>query len=311
MFVLPRRAIHLRIQDALARFTRTSKRFNSTVVVADVAPTFIQQPPAWVRFAWPIIIANALLMGSAVEITWTHWATLVKDLEAVAEKNKKIAASTSGAANPSPSPDAKYQDANAVTASTKDEALRWERRPTWQRAAFCGIYVMGWAISTAWLLKYRQTYVTKIKFFRAPRIPSVSANSASAPGPTTASKPGKRMIQIYTPSAHSGLTLPLSELTIQDGRNETELVIRARDILDEAGKVKKRRREYWFVSLTDALVDGARYASVESARYASVESARDRVLFAWDGVGPGSNGTGGTGKVKTTGRWKSGPVVRD
>ncbi len=33
-----------------------------TVAAAGVTPIFIQNPPAWVRFAWPIIIANALLM---------------------------------------------------------------------------------------------------------------------------------------------------------------------------------------------------------------------------------------------------------
>lgn len=251
-----------------------------------------------------------LARGSAIEITWNHWATLVKDLEAVAEKNRLDAAQAQAKTAVSTSPeDVKGSVATAQKnqKQKEEEAYYWERRPTWQRAAFCGIYVMGWALSTAWLLKYRQTYVTKLKFFRAPRDILTSTSTSSSATTTTNAVPGtnkklKRMIHISTASNPSGITLPLSQLTIQDGRNETELVIRAKDVLDEQGKVKKRRREYWFVSLTDAIVDGARFG---------VESARDRVLYAWDGVGPSAGGGGNVGGKGKVGGWKSGPVVRD
>jgi len=88
----------------------------------------------------------------------------------------------------------------------------------------------------------------------------------------------------------------LNELTIQDGRNETELVIRTKDITDEKGKVVKRKRDYWFVSLTDAIVDGTKFSSHESAR--------DQVLYAWDGVG------GAERKTHVLSGFRSGPVVK-
>ncbi len=233
------------------------------------------------------VCLHSVLRGSAIEITWNHWATLVKDLEEVAEKHRQDAAATGTP------PAAAVEDDKDVS--------HWERRPTWQRTAFCGVYALGWAFSTAYLLKYTQTYVTKLKFFRAP-LPPLSATSSSATTSSIAApikqkiKP-KRMIHISTASNTAGITIPLTELTIQDGRNETELVIRAKDIADEKGKVIKRKRDYWFVSLTDAVVGGAKSSSHESAR--------DQVLFAWDGIG------GAERKPNVLSGFRSGPVVKD
>lgn len=110
----------------------------------------------------------------------------------------------------------------------------------------------------------------------------------------------RRMVHISTASNTAGITLPLNDLTIQDGRNETELVIRTKDITDEKGKIVKRKRDYWFVSLTDAIVDGTKFSSHESAR--------DRVLYAWDGGVGGAAAAGG--KAHVLSGFRSGPVVK-
>ncbi|KAF5354630.1 hypothetical protein D9756_005655 [Leucocoprinus leucothites] len=266
-----------------------------------IPPTFAQTPPAWVRYAWPIIIANGLLMGSAIEITWNHWATLVKDLEEIGEKNRAAAADSS--------PETQQEK--------KNETYHWEQRPTWQRAAFCGIYGFGWALSTAYLLKYKQTYVTSLRFFRTPTL----LLSKSSPKSTTlhAQQALGRFIHISTSSNPSGVSLFLDRLTIQDGRNETELVIRYDNIAPPpaGAKPERRKRDYWYISLTDARVQGAKSGDVVSAR--------DSIIWAWDGVDGGDGPiltaegvieekertrTKKTQKEKRKSGWHSGPVVR-
>ncbi|KAF7782851.1 hypothetical protein Agabi119p4_2227 [Agaricus bisporus var. burnettii] len=321
---LPLRRVVARLRPHRRHYS-TSKRLSSTSIpdaaaLDSVSPIFTQTPPLWVRFAWPLIIGNALILGSAIDITWNHWATLVKDLEAVAEKNRQNAAAAAAV-------EAKCNEAQSdipagssstfvQVDTTKDQSStsimepssstpvappsttnadapkpsRWEIRPTWQRSIFCGVYVIGWAFSTAYLLKYRQTYVTRLKFFRGP----TSSNMPSSPPPpplpakpTTnstaaaltpeAGSQDNRFIHIETASHPKGITIPLRKVSMYDGRNETELVIRS-----NSGSITKSRwrwnrtgREYWFMSLSGALVDGTRYTQVESAR--------DKILQAWFG----------------------------
>ena len=195
--------------------------------------------------------------GSAIEITWNHWATLVKDLEEISEKNREAVAESSATIQPE---------------ETK-ETYHWEPRPTWQRAVFCGIYGAGWALSSIYLLKFRQTFTTSIRLFRV-KSPSLAQPSSSA---STHVKTFQRFVHISTASNPSGLPLALNELTIQDGRNETELVIRYANNASTSGegKLGRRKRDYWYINLTGARVQGSKLGDIVSAR--------DNIIWAWDG----------------------------
>jgi len=201
-----------------------------------------------------------LYRGSAIEITWNHWSTLVKDLEEIDEKNQATAVTAESSDNKQPE-------------ETK-ETYHWEQRPTWQRVVFCGIYGAGWALSSIYLLKFRQTFSTSIRMFRAQTLSLAQSSSSTS---THVKMPIQRFIHISTASNPSGLSLALSELTIQDGRNETELVIRYADNTPTSGEGKsgRRKRDYWYISLTDAQVPGSKLGDVISVR--------DRIIWAWDG----------------------------
>lgn len=260
-----------------------------------------------------IILTWLVIRGSAVEITWNHWSTLVKDLEAIGEKNKQEREATLQSSTPGDtSTSTSTNDTQEKKKSSGEAAYHWERRPTWERATFCGIYVAGWAFSTAYLLKYRSTYVTGLRFFRGP-IPSLSPTSSLPTTTTTTTtttatttKPKlKRFVHIQTASNKTGISIPLNKLSIHEGRNETELVIRTKEdptISSSSKSFWKRKREYWFMSLTEAWVDGMKFGQVESAR--------DRIFSVWDGneeKGEGIKEMMNVGKRK--GVWKSGPVV--
>ncbi|EKM81321.1 hypothetical protein AGABI1DRAFT_106064 [Agaricus bisporus var. burnettii JB137-S8] len=314
---LPLRRVVARLRPRRRHYS-TSKRLSSTSIpdaaaLDSVSPIFTQTPPLWAMLS-----SCNVSRGSAIDITWNHWATLVKDLEAVAEKNRQNAAAAVEAKRNEAQSDIPAGSSSTFVQvdTTKDQSStsimepssstpvaspsttnadapkpsRWEIRPTWQRSIFCGVYVIGWAFSTAYLLKYRQTYVTRLKFFRGP----TSSNMPSSPPPpplpakpTTNSTAAaltpeaglqdNRFIHIETASHPKGITIPLRKVSLYDGRNETELVIRS-----NSGSITKSRwrwnrtgREYWFMSLSGALVDGTRYTQVESAR--------DKILQAWFG----------------------------
>lgn len=201
---------------------------------------------------------TGLYRGSAIEITWNHWSTLVKDLEEIGEKNQAAAVVAESSAIKQPE-------------KTK-ETYHWEQRPTWQRAVFCGIYGAGWALSSIYLIKFRQTFVTSIRLFRAETLSLVPSTSTHVK-----KMPVQRFIHISTASSPSGLSLALSELTIQDGRNETELVIRYANNAPTSreGKSGRRKRDYWYINLTEAQVPGSKLGDVISAR--------DHIIWAWDG----------------------------
>jgi len=203
---------------------------------------------------------TSLCRGSAIEITWNHWSTLVKDLEEIGEKNQAAAVTTESSATKQPE-------------ETK-ETYHWEQRPTWQRAVFCGIYGAGWALSSIYLLKFRQTFATSIRLFRAKTLSPAQSSSSTL---THEKMPIQRFTHISTASNPSGLSLVLSELTIQDGRNETELVIRYANNAPTSGEGKsgRRKRDYWYISLTDAQVPGSKLGDIINAR--------DHIIWAWDG----------------------------
>ncbi|KAJ3559612.1 hypothetical protein NP233_g11222 [Leucocoprinus birnbaumii] len=270
---------------------KINKQFNTHLV----SPTFIQKPSRLTRYAWPIIIANGLLMASAIEFTWNHWTIRVRDLEEIGEKNRSSAAAAS-------SPESK-QD-------SRTDTFHWEQRPTWQRAALCAAYGLSWALATGWLLKYCQTYVTGLRFFRAP-------TALLKQAPPIASKTPIRFIHISTATNPSGVSLPLDLLTIQDGRDKTELVVRYNNDGLPASIAKRwtKRRDYWYINLTDARVRGAKFGDVVSAR--------DNVIWAWDGedehgAGPVLTADGAVTegnvpprkkKERTKSGWHSGPIL--
>jgi hypothetical protein len=241
--------------------------------------------------------------GSAVDLTWNHWARLVSDLEEIGEKNRAAAAAVAGS-----SQEVKQED-------KPEETFHWEHHPAWLRTTFCGLYVVGWALSTAYLLKFKQTYVTKLRFFRAPALHFTTTSPTSRS--IHVERNLGRMVHISTASNPTGRALRLDELILQDGRNETELVIRYEDVPSSGkGVPRRKKRDYWYISLTDAWVLGSKIGDVVSAR--------DNLICAWDGKGRGGitrtphdiveENEGRRGKQesrrKGTSGWQSGPVLK-
>ncbi|KAF8891862.1 hypothetical protein BD779DRAFT_1513548 [Infundibulicybe gibba] len=149
----------------------------------------------------------------------------------------------------------------------------WIPRPAWQRFGLCAAHLGLGAGCAAALL------VAQLRFVR-----------------TLAVLPpaGKEGRQLFVQCAHNwrknGTLFPLARCTLQEGRNETEMVLRV------AGE-----RGHWYVGLDDALVHGAP---------GSVTAGRDAILQAW------ANGGKRVGKWTKMAagdrdsRWKSGPVSR-
>ncbi|KAF8627770.1 hypothetical protein AX17_006135 [Amanita inopinata Kibby_2008] len=212
-------------------------------------PVFQRIPPWWARWTWALIACDLFMAGSAIELTWNHWSKLVSDLEKISIKNKV----TSG---------------DASSSSTAGD--HYIMRPAWQRLGLCAAHLtVGVGIAVALL-------VTQARFIRTVAVI-----------PPTAPKQGR---QVFIQCAHNwrnhGMTFPLSRCSLEEGRNETEMVFRVNG-----------ERGHWYIGLSDAIIYG---------RPAAMLDARDAILQEWkEGkrIGKWSSST------KVDDRWKSGPVL--
>ena len=98
--------------------------------------------------------------------------------------------------------------------------------------------------------------------------------------------------RVFVQCAHNwknhGITFPLSRCSIQEGRDESEMVLR---VTGERG--------HWHIGLTGAFIHGRPISSVLEAR--------DAILDEWK---EGRRHGKWTMKTKVDDRWKSGPIVR-
>jgi hypothetical protein len=145
-------------------------------------------------------------------------------------------------------------------------------RPTWQRLGLCASHMFfGVGVAVALL-------VAQARFVRTIAI-------VHSPKPAD----GRR---VFVQCAHNwknhGITFPLSRCSIQEGRDESEMVLR---VTGERG--------HWHIGLTGAFIHGRPISSVLEAR--------DAILDEWK---EGRRHGKWTMKTKVDDRWKSGPIVR-
>ncbi|RDB25272.1 hypothetical protein Hypma_007979 [Hypsizygus marmoreus] len=140
------------MQSALKRTSRFSQLFRlrsakfgvPSTLVETQPPLFQKTSPWWARWAWGLIACDVFLTGSAIELTYKHWSTLVSDLENSA---------------------AKLYGEDAPT-KPKDYALR----PSWQRLGLCAAHLtLGAGVAAALL-------VTQVRLVRTIAILPPSGN---------------------------------------------------------------------------------------------------------------------------------------
>ncbi|PFH46580.1 hypothetical protein AMATHDRAFT_154495 [Amanita thiersii Skay4041] len=232
-------------------------------------PLFLRIPPWWARWTWALVACDLFMTGSAIELTWNHWSQLVSDLEKIGTKNKEA---SGGVSTPTP------------TTGTNSEGASYIMRPAWQRLGLCAAHLtLGVGVAAALL-------VTQARFVRTIAILPPATTT------TPASQSGRR---VFVQCAHNwrnhGMTFSLSRCSLEEGRNETEMVFR---VLGERG--------HWYVGLQDAIVHG---------HQVGVLQARNAILEEWRQQGEGKLKRVGKwsakAKVETNGKWKSGPVIRN
>jgi len=195
------------------------------------------------------------MTGSAIELTWNHWSELVSDLEKIAVKNND---------------DASGDKPSSPTTTQQHYVMR----PAWQRFGLCASHLtLGVGVAVALL-------VTQARFVRT---------IAVIPPMLPSSTQGR---QVFVQCAHNwgnhGTAFPLSRCSLEEGRNETEMILRV-----------SGERGHWYVGLSDAIIHGQPAGSMLDAR--------DAILEEWkEGKRSGKWAT----SVKLDDRWKSGPVLR-
>ncbi|GLB37345.1 hypothetical protein LshimejAT787_0403960 [Lyophyllum shimeji] len=153
-------------------------------------------------------------------------------------------------------------------APTPDEYVL---RPSWQRIGLCTAHLIFGAGIAAALL------VTQTRFIRTVAILPPSASE------------GRRVfIQCAHNFRKNGIVFPISQCSLRDGRNETEMILRA-----------DGERGHWYIGFEDAVVNGRRVA---------LPQARAEVLAEWENK-PVANFVSKP-QVKVDSRWKSGPIRR-
>ncbi|KAK2467404.1 hypothetical protein APHAL10511_000639 [Amanita phalloides] len=212
-------------------------------------PVFQRTPPWWARWTLALVACDLFMSSSAIELTWNHWSQLVSDLEKISVKNKGT------------------PDEN----SSEPQEKHYIIRPTWQRLGLCASHLaLGVGVAVALL-------VTQARFVRTIAIV-----------PTVTPAEGR---QVFVQCAHNwrnhGTTFPLSRCSLEEGRNETEMVLRV-----------SGERGHWYVGLSDAIIYGMP---------AKVMEARKAILEEWK---EGKRRGKWTLQKSVDGRWKSGPILR-
>ena len=190
--------------------------------------------------------------GSAIELTWNHWSSPVSKIEL------------------------KPVQGNAEKDTPITLPEQYVLRPIWQRGGLCiAHFGFGVAIAVALL-------VTQARFVRTLAI--VPASSFANQGSSAENR------HVFLQCAHhfrkNGMVFPLNKCSLQEGRNETELVFR---VTGDKG--------HWYVGLDNGTIYGRRVSPLE---------ARNSILESWGGKRVGH----WTQKYVADSRWKSGPIRR-
>ncbi|KAF8622948.1 hypothetical protein AX15_006623 [Amanita polypyramis BW_CC] len=213
-------------------------------------PVFQRIPPWWARWTWALIACDMFMTCSAIDLTWNHWSQLVSDLEKISVKNKE-------------------RPGDGLQASAAPQE-HYETRPVWQRLGLCASHlVLGAGVAVALL-------VTQARFVRTVAVI-----------PPTVPKERRVFIQCAHNWRNHGTTFPLGQCSLEEGRNETEMILR---VLGERG--------HWYVGLTNAIIHGQPVSMLE---------ARNAILEEWK---EGKRRGKWTSSTKVDDRWKSGPILR-
>ncbi|ESK97276.1 hypothetical protein Moror_17841 [Moniliophthora roreri MCA 2997] len=221
-------------------------------------PPLFQRPLIWwAKWAFGLIACDMLMTGSAMEITWRHWSVLKPE-------NKE-----------------------------KEEGEHWQLRPLWQRAGLCTGFFAGGVMTAAILLIAKGRYVRTLDVFPLIDTTSTTSTATRSKKPQIPAASGPRKVFLQTTSHRGrgqGVAFPLSQCSLQHGRDDSELVVR---IIGERG--------HWYMNLDKgALVNGQKLSKWE---------ARDVIVRQWKEGGALSSELGNPTNVMD-GRWKKGPVAR-
>ncbi|KAM6502825.1 hypothetical protein JOM56_002802 [Amanita muscaria] len=193
--------------------------------VDTTAPVFQRIPPWWARWTWALIACDLFMTGSAIELTWNHWSQLVSDLESISVKNKENKSASEDKHLPAEQP--------------------YTIRPTWQRFGLCAAHLtLGVGVAAALL-------VTQARFVR----------TVALLPPAGAKQDRRVFVQCAHNWGNHGITFPLRRCSLEEGRNETEMILRV-----------SGERGHWYVGLADAIIDG---------KPASTLDARNTILQEW------------------------------
>lgn len=133
-----------------------------------------------------IIYLTSCASGSAIELTWNHWSTLVSDLEN------------------SPSVESR---------NTPSSAPSWDKytlRPGWQRLAL-SVAHLGFGAGLAAALLVAQIRFVRTFGILPPRLPTENKHV---------------FVQCAHNFKNKGMTFPLNKCSLEEGRDNTEMILR-------------------------------------------------------------------------------------
>ncbi|KAG7091185.1 hypothetical protein E1B28_010236 [Marasmius oreades] len=165
------------------------------------------------------------MTGSAMEITWRHWSSIVED------------------------------DLNDTKDSQKTDenfAEQYELRPVWQRAGLCSAFFAGGVVAASAILIARVRFLRILDVF--PPLEQLTSTTKKS-RPSMLSQIPKRHIFIQSSSytRGRGVSFPLSRCVLHEGRDDTEL------FLEIAGE-----RGHWYIGLHGALINGRKSSPLEA-----------------------------------------------
>ncbi|KAJ8076679.1 hypothetical protein PM082_001102 [Marasmius tenuissimus] len=166
---------------------------NPHVYVENRPPLFQKSSPWWTKWGYALIGCDLFMTGSAMEITWTNWSTLVKDEPASDNKDEK-------------------------------PTQHWEQRPVWQRAALCSAFFVGGVAAASAILIARARYLRTLDVF--PPLEFATGSTKSKIAPTVQPRHRRRVfLQSTSHTRGHGVSFPLSKCKLNEGRDETELFL--------------------------------------------------------------------------------------
>ena len=265
-----------------------------------VPPLYQRLPSWWARYAWTLIACDVFMAGSAMEMTWNHWTTLVTD-------------------DPLPSPPSSSEPVQPST--------HYGLRPAWQRAGLCFVHLTIGTGVGVFVALAQSRHVRLLTIVPPPVKDALAGKTARAASKNsakvkiqTASRSkilpaseshvgGGARVFIQTASnwRTNGLSFPISACTLRAGRDASEMTLRVNG-----------ERAHWFIPLDGAFLRGEKPAIVKGSNEKSgdslaVRSVRDAVVKEWTRWGGKKMGVWGHSGVKereVDPRWRSGPVAQ-